>query len=360
MRDLPLRGMAFLSCLSAVALTATAAGSAPEVAASLRAGNRVALEAIRTFHGKMRFEGKMSGAVAAHVSEVECWRRGNDVRQKEANDQHTNDVFLTGGRQTAITVRKEADGSKWVGAVINPLTGPLSGADLWGAALCIVRDPRVTLDDLLSGEHTLESAEYTGNGPKRRGRVSVKWSAEERLVIIVDPSANYMIEKVEHFQTGNHAGKRFESKLVREVESFAEVAPGIFFPRKVKTVGGRSGKEVFSSVVAFRDVVVNRPLPVGVFTMRFPRNVAVTDRIAGTAYQADEQGRPTSAVKKLGVHVPSSPPAPSETIPPTTEEPSRPWWPYALVVGGLGACASAWVVHRYRSKRVGPRGGEAP
>ena len=288
-----------------------------------------------------------------HVTEVECWRRGNDVRQKESDAQSTNDVFFLGGRLTSISVSKQPDGSKFVGAVISPATVGLSRVDLWMSALCVIHEPRVTLDDLLGGDYTLESAEFTGSGAKRRGRLSLASPTSGRLVITVDPSANYMIDKVESYHTSHHAGKKFEAKMVREVESFAEVAPGIFFPQKVKGSGGQNGRTDSTSVTTFSEVVVNQPIPASVFTLRFPPNVAVTDRIAGTTYQADVQGRPTSAVKKLGVYVPPSPPAPSEIILPTLEEPSQPWWPYALAVAGAGVCASAWWVKRYQTMRAG-------
>ena len=101
-------------------------------------------------------------------------------------------------------------------------------------------------------------------------------------------------------------------------------------------------------------MIVNQPLPAGVFTLRFPRNVEVTDRIANTTYQADEQGRPISAVKKLGVWPSIPPPDPSKLIPPTLSEADPwAWWPYAWVAGAAGVGALAWVARRRRAAGAG-------
>ena len=321
--------------------------TAEEVADALRAGNRSALKSIRTLHLKMRMETSMGKATSS--TEVECWRRGEEVRQKESAKREATDRWRLGGKHASVSTRTEANGSKRAGAVIQPAATEPGPRDVWEAALCIMPCPQLSLEALLAGEHTLKHAFYEGSGTARVGRLEIELPKGIRLLITVDPSVNHMVRKVEYSQTLGSGKTRYVLECVREATEFAEAAPGIFFPMKVVTRHQYNGKESARSTAAFSEVAVNVPVPPGVFAIRFPAGTRVTDMIAGNTYTVDGAGHPTAAPVKLGVAPNVAATDPTEAIPPTMEPLPWSWqWPTALACGILAAGGAAWSWFRWR------------
>lgn len=159
---------------------------------------------------------------------------------------------------------------------------------------------------------------------------------DSRYEVWVDPSVNHLVRRLVYHSSRPLA----DISIEREVLSFREVTPGVFFPEKVAHSLLSNGNWFEKVEAILSEIRLNQRLPEGTFTHKFPPGTRVADYERGTSYTVGPAGQPTKAAPLD----PEPPPAPLATsTPPDADEERWPWHrivlllSLAIVLAGLGA-----------------------
>jgi hypothetical protein len=289
-----------------------------------------------------------------------CWRMGPKIRCQSRSGKTTSDVLVVGSRRTSTDrVPLHAGGSDTSGSISDARQVPIS-CEPWSYGLLTFYGRttfRVTLTELLADVHRVHSvARVEVDG---RALVYLDVSHDRaRYEMWFDPDVNYLVRKMTFRLAGSGAeGQRSEFA----VSSFKEPAPGIFFPERVEAISYKEGKRKSSSVAKFSGIQINRPLPQGIFDLKFPPGIFVSDIVQGTVSKSDENGQPTlPALDKegkplrlaTGAIVPSADSEDSGNR--VTQEEPRPWtrWLFPIALGFIGLAGALWLIKKWRRPSV--------
>lgn len=344
---------AFLGLLTLTFILPARLWSGQDLLDLVRAGNRSAIQSIRTLSCKIAIvhtpnEGRIYPE-ADYLRSSDAirirWQSGGEYLDSVRRDSKTQGVVKSRGKDGRETARYSTSRSS---------PGERFGDhDAWFLGLLSFPGPDGTalpLDDLLQKPHKLRKvSRETKDG---RQFIIVAFSNEPLpnkvgdFEVWFDPQANYLACKLVGTST-RQSPKLSKSSREAEILRFKEAAPGIYFPEHVQARYSRDGRE-FTEVVKFSDIRINQPLPADSFQPPpVPAGAMVFDEIQGKAYKADARGNPVGPSAPLATF----PPLPPGTVQPTetAEEPkSMARW---ILPGSLAVLAMAgglWFFRKWR------------
>lgn len=334
-------------------------GDEAELLQFVQSAHKASRDLILTSHCRVKFEITVNvGNPPAPLSQScssEHWHSDNAVRVRVIERDHVVDYVWKDSIENAI-VTKEVNGKKQIAATRNGFpTRYTHRGDAWVRGLLVVNLPGSSqafpFEDLLGRASKVlkVSKKALEGGEMIVVRLLFTSSTEENhpweSEIYFDPSVNYLIRRVIRSRTGS----RFAD--IEEVVSYKDCGKGVFFPERVVGRAGVSDEpSEANSQSLLSDIHINEPLAPGIFRLRFPHGISLTDSVRGTTYRVDSEGNPLSAEKPLGT---APPPAPSRLAGPdkgaeTVAEPRpRSRWilPVSvglLVLGGFLAIRRRW------------------
>lgn len=346
-----------IGCLTA--LLVGLAGSAPAAAdplADALAAHKAAVEMVDTIH--FRFESDHESFGPPRVGFFppgktvgEYWRTRDAQRLTYSQPGLTQSAFISPDK---VVVAGEST---------NPKTGrPLRTASIHpnaGPVILLVapwRDALFALDS-----HRGMGTQWLGDHIKEFfGKVKystadgfgVITSESGAVTIRLDPKHNYLmcgkISRSEGVKNpANPAQPPRAHILDEEVREFQQVAPGIYFPKRV-VIEERLGEELQSRrTVTFSAVRVNAPIPAAVFRPEYKDGTEVTDFIRSTKYKVNPAGQvrgPETTFSMVAVS-PISDKQVTEPAGPTLAEERRwGWWlaPAGLSLVLIGLSIVVW------------------
>lgn len=345
--------------LSPVAVTVLIASvgteAEPEFLATGRAANRAAIESIHSFACRMtvtKTAAQATSSVAAHY-----WRAGDKVRAKAQKNDRSLDVVVKDQKKYTLTTI----GGQTAQAFLNILASQDEGVgefDAWSLGM-------LTLTDRSPPHRLLFVNEYIEKYLRNIKRVAKK-NEEGRDYLVVeltlgqttqelwlDPRANYLMARV--MGTTTEKGDRpIKTHGEKTVTRFSEIAPAVFFPERITSKYYTNDSLDFTEEVVFSDIVVNRPLPPGMFDLRIPAYTEVRDYIQDQQYKVDASGArigPAREIPKL------PPPVAGEAAGPQSETKEEPksWtrWVLPSSLAILVIAGVLWLVRNRHDSREG-------
>ena len=321
----------------------------------VRAGNKSALESIRSFSCRVTLQSPVSQIPGAEMSTADYWQSGESWRIRSVAGSQIADSIRHDFMRKSLKTSAGRDGSKRTVFTIDrvDIERPSSRLDPTGHGLLRLFGPkirRLTLEELLDEGFMLREVSHEKYLDHDCIVLAFSMKADDggkaEFTLWFDPAVNYLARKL----TGNFSSRSANSPKVRresEVVRFKEPSPGIFFPEQAETKFYNDDKVVQHDIVTFSDIRVNQPLPAKIFELAIPPNSTVIDKVQGKEYAVDSAG------KVVGTERPVStiPPIPAGTHQtPTSEEPTSVirWLLYALILL-FAVSAGIWYVRRLRA-----------
>ncbi len=349
----------FPSLLSGVLLIlppVPAFGDSSDLLETLREEHQAAVASIQTFYCEVSIA--YDPVPSSGNESGKYWRSGNQVRCQGASKTTKSDVLVRGEHYKCLSKYPFLQGEQETAAVVGTTNVPIR-CDAWSFGMLTFygRDRfRVSLADLLSQPHKLHAIRTVEEGGRKLAYLDLIHD-RARLEIWFDPQVNYLAQKMRL-----HTGKSESEKVSEQVVArFKEVVPGIFFPERVDSTTVQGGEKKASWHAAFSNIQINKPLPAGIFDLRFPSGIVVSDLVRGKMFKTDASGEPTlPAANRRGneLTLTQAPPFPiaqdgNQRPSVTTEEP-RSWtrwlFPVALIFFALAGIL--WFM-RHRRKPAG-------
>jgi hypothetical protein len=218
--------------------------------------------------------------------------------KNEAGEVIKDIVYREGIQRALIGVRAGNAKNRYISAVISREEEIISDMDAWSMGLCYLPHERLTLDELLGRNAKFEGIQFVRDDGKKKIRLDFTSPQLFNYEVRVDPSVNFLIDQVKTRCVRKDGDHSTEVRNEFVVSSFTEVAPGVYFPERVVSKGVEDGKLVATHTVEFSEVHVNRKYEANSFDLKFPSGVFVTDKINGTLYQVDGNGKPAGSVMK--------------------------------------------------------------
>ncbi|MGI8979358.1 MAG: LolA family protein [Pirellulaceae bacterium] len=283
----------FLAAMAQAAFIFVSGTIAQELLEEVRAGNKAALESIRTLSCRITVATPLSPIGPKEASTADYWQSADSLRVRCSVLGRPSDMvrheFVTkklmrSGTQTIFVIeRADPDDSA-------------SHFDAYKHGLLKLFGPpgqRLTLDEILRRPHKLGN--ITRQPYQGHACVVLKMSAELTVgkntdfEIWFDPQVNYLACKLIRDSTrrADQLNVHSESQVLR----FTEAAPGIYFPAQTERKSYTDGKLTQHDIVTFSDVRINQPLPPNIFELPIPPGVTVIDEIQDREYQVDAGGK---------------------------------------------------------------------
>jgi hypothetical protein len=201
--------------------------------------------------------------------------------------------------------------------------------EIWQWALFAMPDTRQPLSDLLTQGEIKALKQIIDEG-RHSVYLDIRDSKGQRFEIWVDPGTNYLVRKVLFHWSRPRATGRIE----REVLTFREMKPGIFFPERVRHVMFTSTDWLERGEATLSNIRVNESLPRGTFQHVFPPGTMVADGVQGTGYIVGRDGQPTN-VGALAFQSPQDAlRGPIGTATPRDADEDKGWpWQHLLLIG---------------------------
>lgn len=351
------RGLLVLTALALELFVDVASRASPaDLFEEVRAGNKSALESIRTLSCRITVVSAMAERASMAPSTAEFWRSADSWRVHSPGsgqlvDMVTHD-FIT------RKLYKKADGPANKERIVftiaraNPHESHLQ-FDAFGRALLKLFGPDgmpLTLEELLSREHTLgKVSRQTYQGHECvviEMSIPMHDKNEGRFEIWFDPKVNYLACRLVG-QGTVRLPKLVKVRSEAHVSRFLEVAPGVYFPAETEKKYYKDDKLAQHDVITFSEIQANQPLSPNIFELPIPANAKVLDAIEDREYQVDSQGRPIGPERSLpqGLPLPAGV-AQAET---TAESASATRWILYGLLCVLAIAGSAWYWRRLRA-----------
>lgn len=361
------RKSVFFFAMISAAFTFVSGTSAGELLEEVRAGNKAAIESIRTLSCRITVANPITPIGPMEAATVDYWRSGDSWRVRcplgAAGDttdwvQHdfvSKNVMQSAGTTFFAITRADPDDSL---LRFDPYANGL--LKLFGPGL---RD--LTLEKILK-ELPHKLGKITRQPYQGHECVVLKISTKSELdagknidfEIWFDPQVNYLACKLIREIKGRSDRGDFhnESRVLR----FTEAAPGIYFPAEMERKCYTDGKLTTHDIVTCSDIRVNQPLPPGIFELPIPPNSTVMDAIQDREYKVDALGKAFGPERSLPKYPPlpagsGQPPGKSQALAPlaqfaTTTEPQSMtrWFVYGFLFV-LAVSCSIWHVLRWRA-----------
>jgi hypothetical protein len=343
--------------------------SAEDLLAEVRAGNKAALDSIRTLSCRMTVANPVSVVPQSQMAPVEHWQSGDSIRVRFADAFQLTDAVRHHGVNRTSFVSQEGNVFS-----IRPVQSEqrMSRFDPHRSGLLALFGPKgspLPLEKILSQPHKIKGV--SRQPLDGHDCVLVKMSftfdggSKGDFEIWFDPQVNYLARRL----TGDFSGSPDmpPSRRESQVLKFVEAAPGIHFPAEAETKFLTGKKMTEHQVVTFTDIRINQPLPADIFELPIPPNATVLDAVADREYKVDANGKETGTSRPLAKGMPGMPgkpgipgksgqptasapsPAPVSQRATTKEpEPMTRWvlyglWAVLAIAGGI------WYVRRLRT-----------
>jgi hypothetical protein len=279
------------------------------------ASHRNSREAIATLSCTLVYDWTKAGSTTPDPFQsgvAQCWLSADALRLKEAGEKQTDSVWKDGIRKSVSV--KDADGQKQVAAGLSKSNKHTNRLDVFNRGQLVLNIPgtirNVPLEQVVDAAAKTGTVQWISLGgakvillelffEKAEG-ISTPW----RVEFYLDPAVNYLVRKATY--------RTADARRDYVVVTFAEFPGGVFFPTRVNEQVSRDGEPFASAVSEIKELEVNKPLPVGIFDLRFPQGVIVSDAIRREVYQVDSDGRQISKARKIGAKGPLPPPPPVE------------------------------------------------
>ncbi len=341
---------------------------AQDLLAEVRAGNKSALDSIRTLFCRMTVETPVSPVNRSETSPVDYWQSGDSVRIRfEDAFQGTDTVRHNDISRTSFITLRPASEQRSVFSIRALQPEQSHGRfDPYGSGLLRLFGTKAAplmLEEILSQSHKIKkiTRQHDAGGECIVLEMSVKFDAQStgNFEIWFDPKVNYLARKL----IGDFTGPPDRPKVRREsqVLRFVEAAPGIYFPVEAETKFINNDKLTQHDIVTFSDIRINQPLPAGIFELPIPPNTKVLDAIQDREYEVDASGKEFGPSRPLAKGMPGlagksgqppgnlAAPAPIAQGATTKEpEPVTRWILYGLLIL-LAIAAGIWYVRRLRA-----------
>ena len=322
--------------------------------------NRAAVESIHTLscqYSKARYD--ESGKVVEQFGEVQYWRSGPNWRAKWTHKGQWVDAVCD---DQVIRTRSSVDRHPGTGGLVDKWNGlPGPHGDPWLDTLIASVGDRAKSPKPLLFEYKLS---YPGKRSARREEVGgtsfvvvegVSKDGHVRGEYWFDPRANYLISRYEvMLKAGapNWPAGRPDQGSRTEVTRFAEPAPGVFFPvevTKVNTVGEKFGSREVGRV---KNIRVNAPLPMEIFSLNYVPGDRVSDHLQGKRYTVAPDGKSETNVAAVSPHRPPlGVPGVAELTETKAEPRSAASWLLPLSAGLIVVGGTLAYVRRRRANR---------
>jgi RNA polymerase sigma factor (sigma-70 family) len=294
--------------------------------------------------------------------------RANGLYHRSGTDYILKVSYADGRSQTTSSVGGLSKALfRKVGQVMNPLEGivEVDNGDL--ATEC---DPyyynllrfygqlkfRCELPEILAQPCTCKyvgSVERNGR-PLERVELS---HARADITIDFDPAVNYLARVV--VARSKLAGGAGQPVMEQAVTEFSEVAPGVYYPAKVRCVNTVTGEQTWG--IEFTDIKINEPISKESLTFQFPPQVLVMDKVRSGMFVTDAAGEPTQPATTKDGHplllATGASPGVARDDPEMPAPPSRyeagslTRWVLPVALALLGAGIVLGVVRRRRRRR---------
>ncbi len=363
------RVLLFLVALAIPAHLFVADIKAEDLLAEVRAGNKAALDSIRTLSCRMTVANPVSAIPQSQMSPVEYWQSGDSFRVRFADAFELTDAVRHNGVRRSSSVSQKRNIFSIRPVQPDERTGRF---DPYASGLLKLFGTKVwplTLEKILSQPHTINSiAKQPLDGHDCvMLKMSVKFDGGStgNFEIWFDPHVNYLARRL----TGDFSGSPDMPPTRREsqVLKFVEAAPGIHFPAEAETKFLAGKKVTQHEIVTFTDIRINQPLPAGIFELPIPPDATVRDAVADREYKLDANGKETGTSRPLAKGMqglPGKPGLPGKGGEPTASAPSSApvshrattkepepmtrWILYGLLAV-LAIAGGVWYVRRLRS-----------
>lgn len=350
------RGLVVLAALALGVLVDVAGrASSPELLEEVSAGNKSALESIRTLSCRITVVSSTAERGPMASSTAEFWQSADSWRVHSPGSGQLIDMVKHDFTTRKLYKKMVGPGNeeKIVFAIAraHPDESHLQ-FDAFGRGLLKLYGPDgrpLTLEKLLSREHTL--AKVSRQPYQGRECVVIEMSIpmqdknEGRFEIWFDPKVNYLACKLVG-QGTVHAPKHMKVRSEAQVSRFVEVAPGIYFPAETEKKYYQDDKLSQHEVITFTEIQVNQPVPKSIFELPIPPNAKVLDAIEDREYKVDSNGRAFGPERSLPKGSPL--PAGSAQAETATEPASFASWILYGLVCVLAIAGSAWYWRRLR------------
>ena len=319
--------------------------------------HQATVDAIRTFRCRVSVSFNPARPWGADTSEY--WRVGNSFRCRSRSGGVTTDSSFRDGVTKLYTNNLSQGGKARSGQITTKDMAYSCDAWSYGLLSYYGRDRfRVGLRELIGSEGTRASATHVNKDGRRLVRIDVS-HARADLQIWLDPSVNYLARYVKT-KTKPQFGM---SDGLATVDSFQEVAPGVFFPVKVhcEIITGEERKKS-GWVAELADVKINHAIAEKDLEVRFPQNLLVGDEIRNGVFRTNADGIPSQqAVNSEGrkLILSSGPPVPiadpdAQIASVTKEEPlPRSRWILRAAIALLALAVVLSVARRIRGRQRG-------
>lgn len=348
----------------ATALHAQGGRGAEEVLKFVKEAHRASRELIRTCSCRVEFKSTMTAPGSSSPKEDSLsalfWYSPTSVRGQVTERGRTVNYVWADSVQQSVT-RSRVEGQRMASASRGRTNKYLPRADAYIRGLLVLNVPGTTecvpFEQLSERANRLLDARRITRDGKEMIRVRLQFEEPRKeksawkVEIDFDPSVNYLVRKTVYTSAKNYVRED-------EVMQFKESAPGVFFPEKLTGRAGPSGKFDFEHSTTLSEIQVNRPLPEGIFRLRYPPGLYMHDTVRGTRYKIDSDGNRISPEepRRKGKGTPPPPLAEEPSRPRTaTEEEPRPWTRWILPVSSaiLLVGLAAALVRRYRKSGTG-------
>ena len=321
----------WLATLVCVAAAPVASGQQADDITLLREGNRGSRDAIRTLHAQFRTETRivLAGAPVSppQTVSVEWWQDGEQIRWQEQTTVSSRGSNNKTGPVTVIMDRAVRDGKLTVlEHQDRPGSPPYRGAlvadfdpaeptlgNLWKLGLFLISSrPRITLPELLQRHDCIKNLAKEDLGGRQVYKLDLALPLKdpEECQVWVDPAHNFLVQKIAF--KGLPEGTRLREE--KEVLSFRECEPGVYFPQEVETrtyaIADDKSQQLYAiGHTHFESVVVNKALDAKIFDLAIPPGTPTINRQEGTSFVMGDNGTPRGPIS----------PAPAITPPPSPQ-----------------------------------------
>lgn len=281
--------------------------------------------------------------------QIEYWRSGDRERILELSGPYgVRDIIRNPGIHRLSTFIA-AQGAILPTAVVTRSDDAAVDVRPWNLGLMHLPECSKSLSELLDTVVAKVPEKRAING-HQCDYLDLKDEKGRRFEVWADPSANYLVRKVvASFVRGS--GKVVEEG---EVESFREIAPGVFFPVRMSRTLSINGPWLLKQDCTVTQIDMKSRFDSGVFIPKYPSGTRVTDHVDNKTYIVDAKGKP----EHVGAFDPaafagsfdSREPAPAPT-PSDADDRRWPWHRVLLYICVIVAVASLPVAIWRRWKR---------
>ncbi|OWK41609.1 hypothetical protein FRUB_03687 [Fimbriiglobus ruber] len=329
------------------------------------ASHRAAREAIETCSCHVEFDLKITEPKREASQPCSCdyWFTPQATRAKMRDSGEATDAVWRDSVRDSVTHRSPTNQSS-IGASKDKRPSRYIGrCDAWVRGLLVLNVPgtiqNVPLEQLVELAAKVTGGQSVKAGGRQLTLLTLSFPAKPpdatawEIDVFLDPAVNYLVRQI------NYRARDVPNfDRVEQVTSFKECSPGVYFPERVEGSSGPIDTPGTVSTTVISNIAVNKPIPAGVMTFRFPEGIILSDGIRGTSYRITSDGRAIGPEIPLGKAPPPVREGASTTQPvstsETTEEPkSATRW---IAPAGVGLVLIGLLISVVRRRRRGRSG----